>query len=61
VKEPIVYAHASQPCTFTRLRHAFFLLTEHAVWRSRPTMEAAMIGMLGALTHPPSKTTPVQH
>lgn len=61
VKELTVYAHAYQPGTLTRLRLAFFLLTEHAVWRQRPTMEAAMIGMLGALTQPASKTTPVQH
>jgi len=51
-------SHASQPTTLTPLRRAFYLLTEHAVWRTRPTMEAAVIGMLAALTSPRSVTTP---
>jgi hypothetical protein len=53
-----LYSHASQLTTLVRLRHAFYLLTEHAVWRTRPTMEAAMIGMFAAVTSPRSAATP---
>jgi hypothetical protein len=47
----------SQPTTLTRLRRAFYVLTEHAVWRTRPTMETAMIGMLAAVASPRSSAT----
>ena len=36
----------------TRLRRAFFILTEHATYRQRPTLEAAAIGLLMAATRP---------